>query len=710
MMRFAATVVIVLLATGCGDDKASPTAPSPISINRAPQASGSIPDVTLIVNGAATTIDIAAHFSDPDGDTLSYSVSSAGDSVTVSISSSAVSLAPVRAGITMITVVARDPSNLSAEQTFAVTVEPGEPAINRAPQASGSIPDVTLIVNGAATTIDIAAHFSDPDGDTLSYSVSSTGDSVTVSISGSAVSLAPVRAGITMVTVVARDPSNLSAEQTFAVTVEPGEPAINRAPQASGSIPDVTLIVNGAATTIDIAAHFSDPDGDTLSYSVSSAGDSVTVSISSSAVSLAPVRAGITMITVVARDPGGLSAEQTFAVTVEPEPDHAPATVTGVGFNDTPPNGTDYRAGDRISIGIRFSKPVLWESGTLPTLAVAIGSHTRIATTYTGTTDARDFRSFYYVVRPDDMDADGISVPVDALQGDIVDEAGVRADLSLGAHAVRNDLRQKVNGSEGGGNGGDGNGNGTCGLQLQGNGYTVCYDEGYRADAEFVRDVLNPGAARFRTRYRTSSTPVDIYLLAEPTTVHGVMIRPGSALAYGGPAHLAIYIMARSAPAMQGACCSSLGLYFTDVDYQRTVLVHEYSTAFLHHYAGFIKWLGWFVQGLEQYEGFTAAGNPDLWQRTAEKVYRDNTISCGRGSRGGEQLIVSEVYFAGALVLRYLADRFGEASHIRILDSGRMTLTEAIADEQPPGETPCELFDHFRNWMYENYGLGEPVP
>ena len=99
MMRFAATVVIVLIATGCGDDKASPTAPSPISINRTPQASGSIPDVALVVNGAATTIDITAQFSDPDGDTLSYSVSSAGDSVTVSISGSAVSLAPVRAAL-----------------------------------------------------------------------------------------------------------------------------------------------------------------------------------------------------------------------------------------------------------------------------------------------------------------------------------------------------------------------------------------------------------------------------------------------------------------------------------------------------------------------------------------------------------------------------------------------------------------------------------
>ena len=105
----------------------------------------------------------------------------------------------------------------------------------------------------------------------------------------------------------------------------------------------------------------------------------------------------------------------------------------------------------------------------------------------------------------------GSAFPGDALQGDIVDEAGVGADLSLGAHAVNNDPRHKVNRSEGGGSG-----NGACGLQLQGNGYTVCYDEGYRADAEFVRDVLNPAAGRFRTRYRPSSTPVDIHYSQNP--------------------------------------------------------------------------------------------------------------------------------------------------------------------------------------------------
>ena len=97
-----------------------------------------------------------------------------------------------------------DESNTANNCSSSVQVTVSEPVAttsNRAPQATGSIPDVTLIVNGAATTIDIAAHFSDPDDDTLSYSVSSTGDSVTVSISGSAVSLAPVHAGTAMITV-----------------------------------------------------------------------------------------------------------------------------------------------------------------------------------------------------------------------------------------------------------------------------------------------------------------------------------------------------------------------------------------------------------------------------------------------------------------------------------------------------------------------------
>ena len=386
--------------------------------------------------------------------------------------------------------------------------------------------------------------------------------------------------------------------------------------------------------------------------------------------------------------------------------------VTGVGFNYPPPSGDTYGAGEAISIWISFSEPVSMDGD--PRLALTIGTETRNATTYKDTAP-RALRSFSYTMQSDDRDEDGISIAANALSlngATIRSAGGADADLNLGVHAFHNDPSRKVDGSQGGGTGGNGGGTGGTGggggSELLGDGYTVYYDEGYRADAEFARGVLNPAATRFRTRYGSSDTPVEIHLLAEPTTVGGTRIQPGTALASGGPSHLAIYLMSRSAPAMQGACCNGLGLRFTDGGYQRTVLVHEFSTAFQHHYPGYNKWSGWFVQGLQQYEGLTAAGSSNLWQRTAEKVFRDGTVSCSGRNGGNERLAVTEVYWAGALVLRYLADRFGEASHIRILDSARSTLTEAIADEQPSGETPCELFDDFRNWMYEEHGLGEP--
>lgn len=43
------------------------------------------------------------------------------------------------------------------------------------------------------------------------------------------------------------------------------------------------------------------------------------------------------------------------------------------------------------------------------------------------------------------------------------------------------------------------------------------------------------------------------------------------------------------------------------------------------------------------------------------------------------------------MVLRYLAEQFGEQSHVRSLESSRSRLAEAI--RRAPGETACELFD-----------------
>ena len=96
----------------------------------------------------------------------------------------------------------------------------------------------------------------------------------------------------------------------------PPTPA-NRAPAASAAIPDQS-VEEGTQVTVDVSGAFSDPDADALSYEAASDASSVaTASVSGSDVTVTGEAPGSATITVTATDPGGLSAIQTFEVTVD---------------------------------------------------------------------------------------------------------------------------------------------------------------------------------------------------------------------------------------------------------------------------------------------------------------------------------------------------------------------------------------------------------
>ena len=338
MLRVLLTLVLLAMwpgqaARGAVTD--TPPDPAPPQ-NQAPQAVSYIYVATLYVGGSSVTINVSSYFSDPDDDPLTYSVNSPNPSiVTVSISGSTVTVAPVAAGSTgKIIVTATDPGGLTATQDFTATVQnspppPPPPPPNQAPVAEGSISNVTLEVGGSSTTLNVSSYFTDPDDDPLTYSVNSPNPSVvTVSISGSTVTIAPVAAGSTgKIIVTATDPGGLTATQDFTATVQnspppPPPPPPNQAPVAEGSISNVTLEVGGSSTTLNVSSYFTDPDDDPLTYSVNSPNPSVvTVSISGSTVTVAPVAAGSTgKIIVTATDPGGLTATQDFTAKVNGAP------------------------------------------------------------------------------------------------------------------------------------------------------------------------------------------------------------------------------------------------------------------------------------------------------------------------------------------------------------------------------------------------------
>ena len=95
---------------------------------------------------------------------------------------------------------------------------------NRAPAAQGAIPAPPPLEAGASPyQVDVAAHFSDPDGDPLTYAADSSDQSVaTVSTTGSTLSVTPIAKGTATITVSATDPHNLAATQQFPVTVTSG--------------------------------------------------------------------------------------------------------------------------------------------------------------------------------------------------------------------------------------------------------------------------------------------------------------------------------------------------------------------------------------------------------------------------------------------------------------------------------------------------------
>ncbi len=122
-------------------------------------------------------------------------------------------------------------------------------------------------------------------------------------------------------TVTATDPGGLAARLTFRVTVP------NRPPVAVDSIAAREVMV-GQTDTVELSPFFTDPDGDPLVYAAAvSGGGVVGATVAGSAVTLTGLGKGEAVVTITAADDEGLSAEQSFTVTVPNRPPVATDTI-----------------------------------------------------------------------------------------------------------------------------------------------------------------------------------------------------------------------------------------------------------------------------------------------------------------------------------------------------------------------------------------------
>ena len=183
---------------------------------------------------------------------------------------------------------------------------------NSAPTSVGTIPAQVVAVGGGTASINAQNYFNDPDGQELNISASSSDTTVaTVTEESGTLTITGKALGTATLTVTATDPFDSVATQTIAVSVK-------NPPTTVGTIPAISGAVNQAGKTFALSPYFSEPNGQTLTYSASSS-DTYYVSVyvnSSNELEVTPRSAGNATVTVTATNPDGLSATQSFSVTL----------------------------------------------------------------------------------------------------------------------------------------------------------------------------------------------------------------------------------------------------------------------------------------------------------------------------------------------------------------------------------------------------------
>lgn len=297
-----------------------------------PKTSVPLPDISFDHGEGAKKVDLSLYFSDTDNGTYK-ATSDDTDVATVSVSGSTLTVTPAGPGDATVTVTVTASNGRTATQSFDVEVaDPPPPPANNAPEMR-TINNLSLDV-GETEEIDLADYASDADaGDTLVYGAGSLNPAVaTVSptgapISGSMITITAVSDGEATIAVGVTDGKSPEVRRTFIVMVTAPAPD-NRPPVllTSNLIPHVVYsdFRIGATKPYDLSKNFQDPDADTLVYGATSEHPTIAsidgLDVNTGMFTLTAVGKGNTSVTVMATDPDGESAQQTFNVGVGSKP------------------------------------------------------------------------------------------------------------------------------------------------------------------------------------------------------------------------------------------------------------------------------------------------------------------------------------------------------------------------------------------------------
>ena len=276
-----------------------------IASNRPPLIN-SAPVVTATA-GAAYKYQVSA--SDPDSDTLAYTLSTNEPGITIGATTGLVEWT-VPTGVTgevQVTVLVTDGKGGSASQTYVIGV--GQPG-NRSPRIT-SQPTVTAI---SGSIYAYAVKATDPDGDALVYSLVELPQGMTIDAATGVIawSIPANVAGLVPVTIEVSDGRGANAVQGFSVSVSGSS---NRAPSFSSQ--PVTSATAG--TSYSYTARATDPDGDAINYALTTTPAGMTINTQTGVITWTPTlqQGGNQSVAIQATDAKGASTTQSFSVYVQ---------------------------------------------------------------------------------------------------------------------------------------------------------------------------------------------------------------------------------------------------------------------------------------------------------------------------------------------------------------------------------------------------------
>lgn len=310
--------------------------------NRGPVITSS--PVTQAQPGSAYVYQVIVN--DPDGDALSYQLTNAPTGMAVD-GDGRITWTPAanQAGLHGVSLEVSDGRGGVARQSYSIQVQTaGEPDPGNASPTISSSPPTSVEIG---QTYSYAVIASDPDGDTLNYSLLQAPPGMQIDTVGN-INWQPVEndLGNHPVRVQVADGRGGAAQQSYTITVfnEGQPPPANRSPSID-SLPPITAQV-GFDYQYAIAA--SDPDGDTLNYSLIQGPAGMAVD-ANGLLTWAPDNAGNRSIRIRVDD-GQSFVEQGWTLNVQPAPGNEAPSI-----NSQPP--TTAKVGFEYRYGIAASDP-----------------------------------------------------------------------------------------------------------------------------------------------------------------------------------------------------------------------------------------------------------------------------------------------------------------------------------------------------------------